>query len=146
MGETNPSYPVMEVALALFSKPDLNSKERIQEGDIVDVRDLSAGGIGMKEANTFLWLRIEGLEANDMSALSSPLEENGVLFDKRRHTIPLDRLKVVYPSLDLSRSRDDSDLYQPFYLVDEESFEFLSSSPVFDVSGLVFDKSIGSYI
>ncbi len=157
MGETNPTYPVREIALACFSKPDLNGNERIQEGDIVAVRKPNIS-IGRKEANIYLWLRLEGLEENEMARLADCLYEpnelnvesgvpTGNRYDKRRYCIPFDRLKEVYPAFNMEKARDPDVVYQPFLGIDENDlFYFLTEEPPFSVSGLVFDKQTGEYL
>ncbi len=150
MGETNPNYPTMEIALAKINAPDLPDHERMKKGDIIAIRKPGTF-IGGKEGKTFLWLQIEGLEeiefGNFCQQVFEPTDpETGVSFDKRRYCVPFGRLSVLYPAFNLTRASDPNDFYQPFLLIDSEDFEIVSADPAYDVSGLVFDKAIGDYL
>lgn len=144
MGETNPSYSVFEVALSLEDcTPHTNgTKERKLAGDIIGLRRPGTM-IGSAEMHTFLWLRIEGLEENEMVQLT----ENVAGFDKRRYSIPLDRLKALVPSFDIDRALDPSEMYQPFLLPSVETpYEYVVETRAFNVHGLVFDKQTAEFI
>ena len=115
-------------------------------------------GIGLKEAKTFLWLLVDGLAAWELPELThvlmEPLDptrlyeppENYTRYDKRRFSIPLERLQTIYPSLDLNRARDENDAYQPFYTLDTDNNLWLTSQPPLQATGLVFDKAYGVYL
>lgn len=151
MGETNLTYPVMEVALSMENAPDnVSGTERKKVGDIVALRN-PGEFMGVQEGKRYLWLRIEGLEENEFALLAQQIfeptdPESGDPFDKRRYCIPLDRLEVVYPTLDQGRALDPTDFYQPLILVDSEDLIFIDADPPFQVSGLVFDKATGEYL
>ena len=113
MGQTNRQYPIFEVAPLCHNLPPCGAGERAMEGDIIAIRPPGQGA-GRKERTRFLWLRLQGLEENEMGQLTTPLEEDGIIYDKRRYGIPLARLKQLHPSLDLVRTRNSTDIYQPF--------------------------------
>lgn len=150
MGQTNPRYPVMEIALAVEDCASHTGRlrERKRAGDIVAVRQPHYA-IGAKERAAYVWLRLEGLEENEMARLADVLveTEDGPVFDKRRYCVPLDRLAEVLPGFDVGRARDTADTYQPFYNLDEETGTWLALQvPPLDVHGLVFDKLTGEYL
>lgn len=145
-------YPAAEIAIALWSL----LPERLQEGDITAVRKPQIG-IGLKEASRFLWLLVEGPEYIEYAGLKEKVTEPidptrlyedqvYIKYDKRRYCIPLERLKIVFPALDLARCRDLDDEYQPFYTLDEESHLWLIDSTPLAIEGLIFDKAIGAYL
>jgi len=152
MGETNPTYPDREIAISLEEADDNPSgAERKKRGDIIASRPLGTSFIGEKEGKKYIWLRVEGLEENEFGEFASPVYEpddpdSGLVFDKRRYNIPLERLEIVYPAFNSARAVDLDDFYQPFFLVDSEDFEIISADPPFVVSGLVFDKVTGDYL
>lgn len=150
MGETNPTYPVREVAIALENAPDNPSgAERKKKGDIVAIR-ASGEAIGAQEGKRYLWLRIEGLEENEMSLFTQQVREptfpTGEPFDKRRYCVPLGRVQTLYPSFNMTRALDSNDFYQPFVLIDSEDFSIVTADAPWQVSGLVFDKATGDYL
>lgn len=151
MGETNPNYPVMEVAISLEDAPDnASGTERKKVGDIVAIRK-PGSYCGSQETKLYMWIRIEGPEENEFAYFGRQVYEptdplTGVIFDKRRYCIPLDRLQIVYPALNQARALDPLDFYQPFITVDSEDFSFVAADPPYQVSGLVFDKVIGDYL
>lgn len=150
MGETNPNYPTMEIALAKTNAPDLPDHERMKRGDIIAIRK-PGSYIGSKEGKTFIWLHIDGLEQNDFAVFTQQVfeptdPETGERFDKRRYSIPFGRLTTLYPAFNLTRATDSNDFYQPFLLIDSEDYEIVSADPAYDVTGLVFDKAIGDYL
>ena len=62
MSELNLNYPVMEIAINLVNYASLDSgHERALMGDIVAVRKPNTG-VGRKEVENYLWMRVEGLE------------------------------------------------------------------------------------
>lgn len=154
MPQTFRDYPVREVALSVEDKATLLSgHERKQEGDIVAIRKPHSGiGSGI-ESTHHLWLRIQGPDANDMTYDQVLIENadqhgDGPIFDKKQHCIPLDRLKVVCPWLDLTRVRDTTDAYQPFLPFDEDDHSYLPGLErgVLEVEGLVLNKAIMDYV
>lgn len=153
MGHTNPNYPVMEIALSCEHGGTHSGglKERKAVGDIIAIRK-PGSAIGSAEMSRYLWLRIEGLEENQMYRLtdpvySNPADDSSAVFDKRRYCIPLDRLKAITPSLDIARATNLNDKYQPFLGVDEEPpFRFISDVRPVNVHGLIFDKVTGRFI
>jgi hypothetical protein len=141
---------VMEVVLCCFHGGTLASgHERATVGDIIDVRR-PLGRIGTKECDQFLWIKLTCFgDIDELWQLSQPHTEQdpeGPTFEKRRFCIPLDRLKQVYPSLDIARVRDTADKYQPFLGYDEEgAFLIFNHSPL-QIEGLVFDKTTGKFL
>jgi len=158
MPQTFRSYPTVEIALFLISK-ELSGAgiERGQEGDIIAMR-FPLDSIGLKEANDFLWLRINGLDRGNLDRLTDPWGEPldplgdygpaNPVFVKRRYCIPLDRLKAVFPGLDLIKARDRLQVHQPLCPVDTDTpYRFMGAEvPVFDVHGLVYDKALRQYL
>ena len=142
MGYTNPNYPIFEIALSLEdSAPHTGgTKERKLAGDIVAIRR-PAQAIGIKEAKTYLWLRVQGLEENNMARLTDSIEG----FDKRRYCIPLERLKEIVPTFDITKALDPNVTYQPFLILDEEDYRFLGSEQPFEIEDILFDKQTGKY-
>lgn len=160
-------YATLEVCISTYSRSELSKGERAQEGDIVARRE-PGNGIGTAEAHNFLWLRISGLEELGLWKLTDIFtdpptrpEDRPVvgrryfaLFDKRRFCIPLERLKIVAPWLDLNRVRDRSDPYQPFIPIDlddddvrlQHTFLVGAAHRPLEIIGLVFDKVTGRYI
>lgn len=148
MGETTPRYPVMEIALSLVNSTDEGDHERKKEGDIIECRRIGVGGVGRLETKTRLWLRVEGLEENEYGKFELVVvdPDEPAVYDKRRYSIHLADLKLLYPALDLSRCRDVDDIYQPFLTLDGDDYTFLTEENPFEVSGLVYDKQIGDYL
>ena len=156
MGYTNPNYPVMEIAINTENHAPNGENERSLEGDIIAVRK-PLDYIGTKEANTFLWLLVEGLEENEIARLNeifyepfsadgSFSDENKVKYDKRRFCIPLERLKQIVPTFDEIKARDRNLVYQPFLPVDEDTGYFITKAKPLNVHGLIFDKQLGKYL
>ena len=147
MGQTNPNYPVREIAIAVedCAAHTFATKERKLAGDIIACRR-PAYIVGTGEVAVYLWLRVEGLEENEMARLTDMLVEGGVRFDKRRYCIPLARLAEVAPGFSVARALDPADKYQPFLTFDTESHLWLTAAPPFDVRGLVFDKQTGAFL
>ena len=143
MSEINPHYPVMEIAISLVDYAPLSSgHERALVGDIVAVRKPS-DGIGRKEANIFMWLRVEGLEENEMFMLTNEVDG----YDKRRYCIPLEKIKELKSDFNEQLALDSNTIYQPFLTIDEENgFYFIIENTPLQVSGLVYDKVIGDYL
>jgi hypothetical protein len=161
MGYTNRKFPVKEISIWTINQPD-HQNERVIPGDICAIRKPHYV-IGLKEASELIWLRIEGLEENDFAELRSPNfdadiseEHTGLLpsempdcFDKRRYFIPLNRIKKIYPALDLNRAKDQNDAYQPFITIDFADsgfYYYLAAIKPFNVHGLIFDKVKGEFI
>ena len=144
MGETNRQYPVFEAALSCEDcAPHTNGiHERKLAGDIIGIRR-PALGIGSAERSRYIWLRLEGLEENEMWLLTELIPE----FDKRRFAIPFTRLRQAYPDFDISRAMNRDEIYQPFLNVDHNPpYYFLNEVPAFDVHGLVWDKVRGQFL
>jgi len=150
MSDTNPIYPPVEVAISTVNSTDLAAHERKKEGDIMAVRLVGEWiGVGTKEISQRLWLRVEGLEHYEsmhLIDLNHDPDPDGEIFEKRRYCIPLDRLKEVYPALDIARVRDTADAYQPFLTLDGDNYTFLTEENPLEVSGLVLDKYTGEYL
>ena len=143
--EVNKIYPVAEVAILTQNRPD-HISERAKEGDIITSRKAHYT-IGTKERTNYLWLRIEGLEDEFMRQLTDlNFDGNSARYNKRRFSIPLHRLVEVFPSFDINRARDIADEYQPFMILDEDTGRYLVPVKPFQVSGLVFDKTLGVYL
>lgn len=135
-------YASWEVALALLSKGSLGTglKDRAQAGDIISIRK-PTGFMGVMERKIFLWLLVEGYYSPLISLLGWP-----TAFEKRRHCIPLHRLKQAFPILDIDRCLDPEDSYQPFVMLDRESGQYLAKRKPIRLDGLVFDRVTGHYI
>lgn len=143
MGQTFKKYPIYEVALSLedCAPHTGGTKERKLAGDIVAFRK-PAEAIGLKEMKNFLWLRVEGLEENEMPRLVEPVEVGGQYYDKRGYSIPLERLKKVFPSFDIERALNTDEVYQPFLVLDDDG-RYTYNHPPLNVHGLIFKKSHG---
>ena len=118
----------------------------VAEADIITCRK-PIGCIGRKERTEYLWLRVQGSDAGQLDALAWPIEINvnaegvGTVVEKRRYCVPLDRLKKLY-RIDLARTRDLNDDYQPFYPVNYITGECIledAHAPL-KIAGLVYDK------
>lgn len=125
MAEIYRDYHPMEIAIRVFgSSPHTDHKFRIAEGDIILSRR-TGPGIGKQERCGKLWLTVEGLNDEEMERLDDNLYESltndKIIFEKRRYSIPLERLKQVVPSLDLVKVKDTSLCYQPFMPIEEET-------------------------
>jgi len=150
MSELDPNYPVKEIAISLISYAPLQSgHERIIEGDIVAVRDPNIG-VGRKEVEEFLWLRVEGLESSEFDRLTDNIQSStGENYDKRRYTIPLEKFEELDTEFDINLALDDDRIYQPFLLVDYDTdytFVLEDGHLPFQVSGLIYDKVTGEYL
>ena len=149
MSELDPNYPVMEIAICLVDYAPLPSgHERALVGDIVAVRKPNIG-IGLKEAELFLWLRVEGLEEAEFSKLTSYIFDStsNIIYDKRRYSIPLEKIKELVPDFDVDLALKNDEVYQPFLTLDEDyTFVDIDDIQPFQISGLVYDKVIGDYL
>ena len=144
MGQTTRDYRMWEAAIAVEDcAPHTNgTKERKLAGDIIALRRPGTA-IGRLERSPYLWLRLGGMDENDMARLTDGLDG----FDKRRYCIPLARLAAVVPGFSVARALDAADAYQPFLPSDAEPpYAFLASATVLDVHGLVFDKETRRYL
>jgi hypothetical protein len=141
MPQTYKEYTVVELSLELHDNLDLASgHERSKEGDIINVRSPHLG-TGKAVHKNYLKLLVSGLDKYELGSLSELMEaENGTLYDKRRYCIPLERLKMFYPSLDIGKLKDRNESYQPICMVDEDTNNFFYQGAPLDVHGLVFDK------
>jgi len=169
MPEAFREYPIREVGIYTVSYADnASGTERIKEGDILTIRK-PQGAIGQKEGALILWLLIEGLDSSEMDRLNdrmgdNPDDLNAPIFDKRRYCIPLERLFILCPSLNLPRVRDTMDVYQPFLSIETDQYFYrytleghdihgirtlpdsaVKASP-FQVHGLVYDKALRQYL
>jgi len=146
MGFTQPNFN-LEAEVALFlgdEQSDLNFKE----GDIM-VSRRPIGGVGSKEVERFLWLMIDGLEENDLFALSIPIfdELGDNITEKARYRISLSDLSLRDVNFDIDAARDPNVTYQPYLIPDLEDFIFVENSEVpFDAQGLAWDKELGFYL
>jgi len=151
MSFLNPNYPTMEVAISLVDYAPLASgHERVLAGDIIAVRKPDTG-IGTKELEDFLWLRLEGLEEDEFSKLTDNISDStsNIIYDKRRYCIPLERLLELDSTFDIDLTLQAGSKYQPYLFVDYElDYSFVLENPLqpFEVSGLVYDKVIGDYL
>ena len=160
MPQTFREYPIRTVAICTqdFAPHTNGTKERSLCGDITVIKTpwgQDHGTIGSSEATQWLWFQLEGLDKNEMGYLSGvnrvPFDpaDDGVHinYDKRRYCIPLERLKKLYPALDIAKAKDATVAYQPFVMTQgDPPYYFLKKPKVFDVQGLVFDKAIGRYL
>lgn len=149
MSFLNPNYPVMEIAISLVDYAPLSSNhERVLVGDVVGIGKPSYG-IGLKEIDNFLWLRVEGLEEAEFPKLTSSISTSAGTYDKRRYCIPLAKLLELDPTFDVDLAIQAGSKYQPFLFVDDEGdYSFIMENGVqpFEVSGLIYDKAIGDYL
>ena len=151
MSFLNPNYPTMEIAISLVDYAPLASgHERVLVGDIIAVRKPDYG-IGTKELENFLWLRVEGLEEDEFSKLTDNISDStsNIIYDKRRYCIPLEKLYELEPTFDIDLATTAGSIYQPFLFVDYESdYSFIMENTQlpFQVFGLIYDKVIGDYI
>jgi len=151
MSLLDPNYPVKEIAISLVSYAPLSSgHERSIEGDIIAVRTPNVG-VGREEVENYLWLRVEGLEESEFDRLTDTIEDStsDIVYDKRRYTIPLERLVEADPGFDINLALDDDRIYQPFLLVDYDTdytFVLEDGHLPFQVSGLIYDKVTGEYL
>ncbi len=142
-------FDTFGVCLAVRSWRDTLGGERVKEGDIVYVRRVTElVGISPVAARTQLWLLFSGLNNDSMWLLGDSIRTNDVRYDKRRYSIPLDRLPN---SPSLARIRDPADAYQPFLSIDEDNLTgghipFLTYSAPIDVHGLVYDKQTTRFL
>ena len=74
MGVTNPNYPTMEIALCMVNAPDTADNERMKIGDIIAIRK-PGSFIGTQEGKIFLWLQIDGPEANEFAVFTQQVFE-----------------------------------------------------------------------
>lgn len=142
MGFTNRDFPIVEIAIRVCSNPEF---WRTGAGDIIAIRPPDLG-VGTLEQHHLLWLRVEGLEHNEIWRLAEWLEESGGICEKRRFCIPLSRLKELDPSFDIAKATDLEQVYQPYLLVDEETGFYLTGGPIFDATEIVFDKLTGQWL
>ena len=151
MSDLDPNYPIMEIAISLVSYASLPSgHERVIEGDIVAVRYPDTG-VGRKEIEEFMWMRVEGLEESEFSKLTDYVIDSTsqIVYDKRRYSIPLEKIYEIDPDFDIDLALKEDRIYQPFLLVDyDEDYSFIleDGQLPFQVSGLVYDKVIGDYL
>lgn len=143
MPETYRDYPVMEAAISLVdASPLASGAERVLLGDIVAIRH-PRREIGTQERKRFLWLRLYGLDSNELDRLHDRMSlDVDVSYDKRRYAVRLDRL----PGLNMTRALDLNDTYQPFLPVDEDTGQVLAEAAPFAVWGLVYDKAAGAFL
>ena len=138
MGFTNRKYPIYEIAISTINRKN-NPNERIRIGDIV-VRRKPRKCIGYKEAKIFIWMLVQNFEEAIIPQLADENQENNIRFEKRRYMIPLSNLKKHFPFFDIQKAKDPNLIYQPFRLLDYDTFYFLNNRKPLDLNGLVFDK------
>lgn len=137
MPQTYKNYQVWEVAIRAF---DASTGSRVQSGDIVEVRQPTSF-VGLKETNNFLWLKLFGLDDTEMEDLKEVIEDQNDIFEKRRYSIPLERLVEFFPTFSVSRANDKADFYQPFSVYDHDTLEkLMDNGAPLSVEGLVYDK------
>lgn len=105
-----------------------------QPGDIIAARKPHTG-VGRKSRQDFLWMWID---VDDLIAvqLLSPSDDGRF---KRRYYIPLDRLKMRVPDLDMGRATDPREVYQPFVGLSHEG-ERTKIPEAIKASDLIIDK------
>lgn len=109
-------------------------------GDIIEAHPPSRG-IGLAAMRSFLWLWV------DVSPISSGLLLNESYGQhKRRYYIPLDLLARRFPSLDMGRAVDPSQIYQPFIDVDRRTGLWKSIPNAIPAQDLIIDKTTGKLI
>jgi len=152
-----PNFEPVELTLSLRSK----TRDRSQEGDIVNIRPLIINRTGVDLTKRYLLVPVEGFDhwefrdtpiCEGMANIDRHWAIEGKdrftikHYDKRRFCIPLHRLKLVYPALDLDRCRDMDDSYQPFRHFCQDRGYFIETIKPFYYHGLIFDKWTGRYL
>lgn len=135
-------YSALEVCLSCVSFSRIIKRHA---GDIILVRPI-LGRIGWKEAKDYFWLPVEGIDKTMYAYFQEPLILDEEPYDKRRYSIPFNRLETLCPFIDFERIADDNDVYQPFYQLDIDTYEFILCNEVLQFEGLIFDKNTGLYL
>lgn len=141
MPQTYRDYRVILLALSCEHK-DANRKE---VGSVCASVNMKTR-IGSKELTRFIWLPVYGLDYYEMRHLQDTVDDP-VLYEKRRYQVPFGRLKQVYPAFDIASARDANLIYQPFLLVDGDTYHFRARgvSPL-PVQGLILDRLTMRYL
>jgi len=135
MPQTYRDYTPLDIALRVH----YTNESRAKLGDIAAAVPMRTR-LGSKELHRFVWLRVYGLDWYEMRALQATVDEP-VLYEKRRYCVPLGRLKQVYPAFDIAKATDENVIYQPFLMVDEETYHIRAKgSSIFPVHGLIRDR------
>lgn len=121
-----------EIAIQAYDYPE---PHRAKAGDIIVVR-AATGAIGKKEQKSFLWLTVDITDLRLILGLAEPDTARGT---KRRFAIPLDRLKQLMSSLDLTRVANPKDAYQPFVSVNGSRMTSTQDVPL---TNLIADKAV----
>lgn len=119
-----------EIAIQAYDYPE---PHRAKAGDIIVVRQ-AVGAIGKKEQGSYLWITIDVSDVRIVAGLNEPDVDAG---EKRRFSIPLQRLKSIMSSLDLERVANPKDNYQPFVSV---SGSRMTSTQDVPLTNLINDK------
>lgn len=143
MPETYKSFgEVREIAISTGSRGG-----SIEQGDILCVRK-PVGHCGMAERGRMIWIRVTTeLDSTVLDQLGEPFIESDVLYQKRRYSVPLNRIAEKFPSFDINRALDEGDHYQPFVGTPDTpygvkgNFQWAETIPPFDIEGFVFDKA-----
>ena len=134
---------IKEIAISLF-----DSHGGVEEGDVIECRDVS-NGIGLKEAEGYLWFRAD-ISPSLADVLRGPqMDINNHVVNKRRFKIPLQQIKnVIDANFDLDRARDLNDNYQPYLPIDAGCLFTDPDPQTFAIEGLdlIWDKSTEGYI
>lgn len=154
MTETNPTYPVKELAIRTTARSGYASTV----SDIIAVRD-PGEGIGTQEDAEFVWMRVQGWEEAEYGKLldhveNPPREERGEdydpvanpvgFYDARRYQVHLQRIQQLWPHVNGSLLRDRAARYQPILLTDR--FWLFIETELISVHGIIFDKVTQEYL
>ncbi len=134
---------IKEIAISLF-----DSHGGVEEGDVIECRDVS-NGIGLKEAEGYLWFRADISTSLAEVLKRSHTDIDGNIVNKRRFKIPLQQIKdVIDADFDINRARDLNDNYQPYLPIDAGCLFTDPDPQTFSLEGLdlIWDKSTEGYI
>lgn len=146
MGWSNPNFPVAQVAIT-FQGHSGNVFRK--EGDIAGMRIDEINGFGLRTVKPYIWMRLTGLEENELFNLAIPNTEGieeGIIFNKYRYSTPITKIIEKFPDFDLSFARDINMIYQPFINLDERNHIITWKHEPFDVRGFVWDKQFETFL
>jgi len=132
---------IYEIAISTISKEPLNGHQRVQEGDIVEIRT-PRGYVGKKEMENFLWIKAELPEELVANYRNYTLDKTGTVIAGQRKfkfNIALDGLKTALPNFSVEKARDSKEKYQPFLGINTSTGLSTKSATV-DLSNLITDK------
>jgi hypothetical protein len=127
------------ILLGLSAASMSGHDEKRDEGDII-VAIPDRHYIGTKETKTFIWVPAQSLQAD-----IAPVEAVAGTY-KRRYQISFADLADTVPKFDPVRARDITDEYQPFFIRDDVTGNFIAEDAPLVVDGLIWDKVETKYI